>query len=101
MYTYLIVNIEVTDPASYEEYKVGVPPILARHGGEYLVRGGSWEAFEGDWRPSRLVILRFPNLNAIRAFQDDPEYAPLKALRHRIARTDMIAVDGVRDPLVS
>ena len=101
MYSYLIVNIEVSDPVAYEEYKAGIPAILAKHGGEYLVRGGSWEAFEGDWRPSRLVILRFPSLKAIRAFMDDPEYAPLKALRHSLARTDMIAVEGVRDPLVS
>lgn len=101
MPAYLIVNVEVNDPTAYEEYRLGVPAILAKHGGEYIVRGGSWEAFEGDWRPSRLVILRFPNLKAIRAFMDDPEYAPLKALRHSLARTDMIAVEGVRDPAVS
>ena len=96
MYAYLIVNIEVSDPTAYEEYKVGVPPILAKHGGEYIVRGGSWEAFEGDWRPSRLVILRFPNMRAIRAFLDDPDYQPLKKLRQSLAHTEMIGVEGVR-----
>jgi uncharacterized protein (DUF1330 family) len=101
VHAYLIVNIEVSDPTAYEAYKAGVPPILAKHGGEYIVRGGSWEAFEGDWRPSRLVILRFPNMKAIRAFLDDPEYKPLKELRHSVAHTEMIGVDGVRDPMVS
>ncbi|MEQ1949090.1 MAG: DUF1330 domain-containing protein [Bryobacteraceae bacterium] len=100
MHAYLVVNIEVSDPTAYEEYKAGVPPILARHGGEYIVRGGSWEAFEGDWRPSRLVIIRFPSIRAIRAFMDDPEYQPLKEIRHRVAHSEMIGVEGVRDPLV-
>jgi uncharacterized protein (DUF1330 family) len=94
---YLIANIEVNDVSAYEDYKAAVPPILKKHGGEYIVRGGWWEAFEGDWRPSRLIILRFPDLRAIRAFLDDPEYAPWKTLRQNIAKTEMIGVEGVRE----
>jgi uncharacterized protein (DUF1330 family) len=94
---YLVVNLEVKDVTAFEEYKAAVPPIIKKHGGEYIVRGGSWEAFEGDWRPSRLVILRFPDLKAIRAFVDDPEYAPWKTFRQNISHADMIGVEGVRD----
>jgi uncharacterized protein (DUF1330 family) len=69
--------------------------MISKHGGEYLARGGATEVLEGDWVPSRVVLLKFPNMGAAKAFLDDPEYAPLKSLRHRIADTQMVAVEGV------
>lgn len=65
------------------------------HDGEYLVRGGAFEVLEGDWQPTRLVLFRFPDLRSVKAFVNDPEYQPLKALRHRVAKTSMVAVAGV------
>ena len=72
-----------------------VPALIARHGGEYLVRGGAHQVLEGSWQPTRLVLFRFPDRAAIRAFLDDPDYAPLKALRQRSASADLVAVDGI------
>jgi uncharacterized protein (DUF1330 family) len=34
-------------------------------------------------------------MGAVKAFLDDPVYAPLKSLRYRIADTQMVAVEGV------
>ena len=59
MTAYVIVDIEVTDPVGYEEYKKLAPAIVASFGGTYLARGGRTETLEGDWSPSRLVILQF------------------------------------------
>ena len=95
MAVYLIVDVRLKDAAAYEAYKAAVPALIARHGGEYLVRGGALEVLEGPWRPTRLVIFRFPDRAAVHAFMNDPDYAPLKALRHRLAETDMVAVDGI------
>jgi uncharacterized protein (DUF1330 family) len=95
MAAYIIVNIEVKDPAVYEEYKARVPALIRRHGGEYLVRGGNVTIGEGDWKPSRVVILRFADMAAARAFYDDPDYEPLKAQRQRASRSDLIFVEGV------
>ncbi len=95
MPAYLIVDVDLRDSTAYEAYKGRVPALIARHGGEYLVRGGEHEVLEGDWRPHRLVLFRFPDRAAIRAFMADPDYAPLKALRQRIASTDAVAVDGI------
>lgn len=95
MSAYLIVNVDLRDPAAYEEYKAKVPALIARHGGEYLARGGEHEVYEGDWRPKRVVLFRFPDRAAIRALMEDPDYAPLKALRQRIASSDLVAVDGL------
>jgi uncharacterized protein (DUF1330 family) len=94
MSAYVIVNIEVLDAARYEEYKAKVPALIRKHGGEYLVRGGKHVVLEGEWKPERLVILRFPDMASAQAMLDDPEYQPLLALRQRVAKTDMVAVEG-------
>lgn len=95
MPAYLIADIDLTDTAAYEPYKAAVPAIVARHGGEYLVRGGDFEVLEGDWTPVRLVLFRFPDRAAIKAFVNDPDYAPFIALRQSLAKTNSIAVDGI------
>jgi uncharacterized protein (DUF1330 family) len=92
---YIIVNIDVKDSAVYEEYKSRVPTLIRRHGGEYLVRGGNLKIAEGDWTPSRLVVLRFADMAAAQAFYDDPDYEPLKALRQRASQSNLIFVEGV------
>jgi uncharacterized protein (DUF1330 family) len=94
MSAYVIVNLDVQDAEGYEEYKAKVPALIRKHGGEYLVRGGKFVVLEGDWKPTRLVLLRFPDMAAAQALMDDPEYQPVKALRQRSARTDMVAVEG-------
>lgn len=95
MTAYLIVDVAIRDPKQYETYKQQVPALIARHGGEYLVRGGTHEVLEGEWRPTRLVLFRFPNRAAIKAFLADPDYRPLAALRHSIADSSLVAVDGL------
>jgi len=52
----VIVDIEVTDPVRYEEYKKLAAPAVTAYGGKYLARGGQTEILEGDWQPKRLVI---------------------------------------------
>ncbi len=95
MAVYMIVDVDIKDPSAYERYKAEVPALLRKHGAEYLVRGEAFEVLEGDWRPTRLVLLRFPDTQSVEAFFSDPEYQPLKALRHRVAKTNMVVVAGV------
>ena len=62
MAAYVIVEIEVSDPVGYEEYRKLAGAAVAVQGGKFLVRGGKIEALEGDWRPERLVVLEFPSV---------------------------------------
>jgi uncharacterized protein (DUF1330 family) len=95
MAAYMIVDVDVRDVAAYEDYKRGVEHFIAKHGGEYLVRGGDFEVLEGDWQPTRLVLFRFPDRESVHAFLDDPNYQELKALRQRVADTNAVVVDGL------
>lgn len=95
MAAYLIGNIEVTDPAAYEEYKKGVAATVAAYGGRSLARpGAAMEVLEGDWTPKRLVILEFPSLAQLKAWYRSPEYRPLLDIRLRSAKSSLIAVEG-------
>ena len=64
MSAYIIVEIEITDPMGYEEYKKLAGPTVEQHGGKYIVRGGACEMLEGDWNPKRIVILQFENVGS-------------------------------------
>jgi uncharacterized protein (DUF1330 family) len=95
MPAYIIVNIEVTDPAGFERYRAAVPPVIAAHGGRYLVRGGELHVMEGAPGWKRLVVLEFPSLAAARAFYASADYAPLLALRLASSRNEMVMVEGL------
>jgi uncharacterized protein (DUF1330 family) len=95
MPAYLIADIEVTDPVGYEEYKKRVPTIIAAHGGRYLARGGANEVLEGTWRPRRSAIIEFPSLASVKAFWESPEYQPLREIRERSAKSNLVAVEGL------
>jgi len=94
MPAYVIVDIEVTDPVGYEEYKKLAPAGVAAYGGKYIARGGKTEILEGDWQPNRLVILEFPDFDSARQWIDSPEYGPAKAMRHKMAKTNMVLIEG-------
>jgi len=91
---YLIANIKVTDPAGFERYRAEVPAVIARHGGRYLVRGGTVDRVENADGFNRVVVLEFPSLEAARAFYHGPDYAPLSKLRCDSTDSQVILVDG-------
>ena len=94
MTAYVIAEVEVTDPATYEEYRKLVPPTLAKYGGKFLVRGGAVESKEGGWEPKRLVVLEFASMEQARQWYHSPEYAPALALRQKAARSRLLLVEG-------
>ena len=100
MTAYLIVDVAIRDPQRYEDYKQKVPALIARHGGEYLVRGGRHETMEGDWQPHRVAVLRFPSYEQAKAFYDDAHYRGVR--QHRAGATEyfnMVLVEGVAAPV--
>jgi uncharacterized protein (DUF1330 family) len=95
MAAYLIVEIEVTDPVRYEDYKKMAETSVAAFGGRYVVRGGLVDTLEGDWHPARLVMLEFPSAERAREWWSSELYRPGKELRQATARSRMILVRGV------
>jgi uncharacterized protein (DUF1330 family) len=94
MAAYMIGEIEVTDQATYDDYRKQVLATVEKHGGRFIVRGGSVEALEGGWSPNRLVVLEFPSMQKLLTWYRSAEYAPLIKLRQRASRGKLVAVDG-------
>ncbi len=64
MAAYVIFDVEITDPARYQDFMAGVKPALDEAGAKYLSRGGAHKVYEGDWEPRRIVLLEFPSVEA-------------------------------------
>ena len=94
MAAYVIGEIEVTDPAAYEDYRKQVLAVVTQYGGRFLVRGGKVEPLEGGWSPKRVVTVEFPSMEQARKWYQSAEYGPLIALRQKASRGKMILVEG-------
>jgi uncharacterized protein (DUF1330 family) len=94
MSAYVIAEIEVTDPAAYEDYRKQVPAVVTKHGGKFVVRGGRIEAMEGGWSPKRIVVLEFPSMEQALKWYRSADYAPLIKLRQKASKGKLIIVEG-------
>ncbi|MGC1691721.1 MAG: DUF1330 domain-containing protein [Pseudolabrys sp.] len=98
MPAYYIAEHIITDPTNFEEYRVKVGPMIAKHGGRYLTKGGSHKLPEGGhWKPERVVIIEFPDMGNLNAWYNSAEYQPLFALRKEsTSDLDMVIIlEGV------
>lgn len=94
MKAYVIVDVKITNPDRYAEYKKLTPQSLVPFDGKFIVRGGETETLEGSWKPGRIVVLEFPSMQKARAWWASEGYAPAKGLRQSASVTQMILVQG-------
>jgi uncharacterized protein (DUF1330 family) len=99
MPAYVIVEADVHDPEQYARYQAVSPDAVHSGGGRFVVRGGELAVLEGDWSPSRLVVLEFPDLEAAKRWYDSPQYEEAKRRREGAANLRMVAVQGLDEPL--
>ncbi|MHA6847336.1 DUF1330 domain-containing protein [Ralstonia syzygii] len=92
---YILAYVNVTDPVQYEQYKVLSTRAMQAHGAEVLVRGGKTEVLEGEWKPTRIIVLKFKSYDDAKSFYDSEEYRAARDARAKAARMNMIVVEGV------
>jgi uncharacterized protein (DUF1330 family) len=95
MPAYMVVQINITDPDKFAQYRAAVPGVVQSFGRRYLTRGAQVEVLEGSHDGRRLVLFEFSSMDAIRRFWNSPEYAKVKPLRQNAAEIDVWAVPGV------
>jgi uncharacterized protein (DUF1330 family) len=95
MPAYFIVDLEVTDPAGFDEYRQLVPATIQQYGGRYVLRGAATETLVGDGQPKREVVLEFQSLEQAKRWYNSEAYRGPKALRFNTARSKVILVEGV------
>lgn len=95
MPAFVIVDIDITDPVGYEEYKRLAAPTVVAYGGKYIARGGPTEILEGSWKPNRIVVLQFDSIEKAKAWLSSGEYREPRKIRHKTAKTNMIVTEGL------
>lgn len=96
MAAYMIVTAAIHDR---EKFITGYGPaaanLIGQFGGEYLIRGPGAELLEGDFGDGAgVVVSKWPDRAAAKAFWNSPEYAEVKKLREGLADVQVILVDG-------
>ncbi|MEC2058549.1 DUF1330 domain-containing protein [Bacillus stercoris] len=95
MSAYLVIDIDITNPDNFKEYEDRIFSIVNHFGGYPIVQDDNTTVMEGDWKPKRLVILKFPSKQNIEAFFNSEMYEPLKKIRRANTVGKAIAAEGL------
>ena len=94
MTVYMIADIKVTDDKWVPSYAASVHELVHKHGGKYLARSGNVDTLEGKPLDTTLIaLLAFPSAHAVKAFLNDPKYAPFAAARQRGSESRFQLID--------
>jgi uncharacterized protein (DUF1330 family) len=82
MAAYIVATVRITNPEKFGEYTKAIAGLSEQHDGEYIVRGPITEVLEGDIDLNeRVIVSRFPDADAARAYALSPEYEAAARLR--------------------
>ncbi|RVT96936.1 DUF1330 domain-containing protein [Rhodovarius crocodyli] len=95
MPAYLIGDIDIHDEAGFAAYRAPALEVVRRFGGRTIAIDKAPLTLEGDWASRDMIVIEFPDMEAIRALFASPDYAPLIAARQASARSRLIAVQGL------
>lgn len=99
MPAYLIANIPFSDTEGARTYRERVPAVIAQFGGKYIVRGGPIDVLEGEsMEGRRVVVLEFPDRDAIHRFYNSPEYQAIINFRSGGEDGQLVVVEGYKPP---
>ncbi len=90
---YVIVEVEITDPAAFQEYAAKVRPTLAAYNARLIVRGKA-RAKEGPIPVGNIVVIEFASLADAEAWYGSPAYTEIIPLRQRAANSRLFIVEG-------
>jgi len=80
MAAYIVVNLTVNDPATFEQYRAVAVPLVMNSGGKYLAVDLEPMDLDGTSRPG-LAILEFESVEAAHSFYNSPAYQAVVGLR--------------------
>ncbi len=90
---YMVVNLVVTDAATYRKYEKGFFPLLKKYGGEFVTYDDQPLHLEGNSpRPGRMILFRFPSEQAGRDWYADADYQALSEFRRAGTRMEFLTL---------
>jgi uncharacterized protein (DUF1330 family) len=90
---YMVVNLKVTDAATYRKYEKGFFPILKKYGGEFVTYDDNPVHLEGSSpREGRMIIFKFPSEQAARNWYADVDYQAISEFRRAGTHMEFLAL---------
>ena len=90
MAAYIVATVRITDPERFASYGKAIAGLSERFGGEALVKGAVSEMLEGEGViGERVVVTRFPDAAAARAYVGSSEYQAGVAQRRGAAEVSI------------
>ena len=95
MPAFLIVQATIKNEPQFQKYREVVIPFIAKCGGKIVARGAGVEVLEGERDKRPVLMVEFPDMDAVRAFWNSPGFVPIKKMREGAATVDAWAFPGV------
>jgi uncharacterized protein (DUF1330 family) len=92
---YVIYDVTVTNPEQMAKYREWSTRAIEEHQAQVLVRGGAIEVLEGNWKPTRIVVMGFESMDKARAYYHGETYTHARQLREGAGVLNGILVEGV------
>src|SRR3546814_7081336 len=93
MPAYLIFDLKIFDLDAFSAYADEARALMSEYGGTVVVNGRVVDVLEGDWYPSSLVVARFDDMPAARAFYECEPYQRLLRARPECAVSAGVLVE--------
>jgi uncharacterized protein (DUF1330 family) len=96
MAAYIVIDrLSVTDRGRFDAYRELATAAVRRYGGRYVLPHGTHiEALEGNWKPTRIVLIEFDDADRAKQWWDSPEYAQARAIHQQATISNIILVEG-------
>ena len=91
---YLVSTSEVKDQELMQDYAEKAGPTIEPYGAELLAATTEVAHMDGSWKPSRVVLFRFPSMERARAWYNSPEYQAIVDMRLKAAESSLIFIEG-------
>jgi uncharacterized protein (DUF1330 family) len=90
---YVVGNLTVKNVEKWAEYRSQVPSTLAAWGAELVFRGNQVAVLAGESRHANIVVIRFPNIEAVNGWYSSPAYQALIPLRQQAAEMTLLSYE--------
>jgi uncharacterized protein (DUF1330 family) len=92
---YVVIEFMVKDADAFKEYAQRAAPIIAQHGGKFIVRGGRVEGLTGD-APNQgpFIVLAFDSMDQAKKWASSPEYGAVIPICDKAVNSRIFIVEG-------